>query len=75
MRKSARGLDQALTTGALSPLAPSLGLSEDETFGVEAYLKGVQRLGDKEREEEKEKKRGNEEGESGDSAIGGMQQD
>lgn len=52
LRKSARSLDQALTTGALGPLAPGLGLREDETFGVEAYLRGVQRLADAEREKE-----------------------
>lgn len=52
LRKSARSLDQALTTGALGPLAASLGLSSDETFGVEAYLKGVQRLGDEENAKE-----------------------
>ena len=49
LRKSARSLDQALTTGALGPLAASLNLTEDETFGVEAYLRGVQRLGDAEK--------------------------
>lgn len=59
LRKSARSLDQALTTGALGPLAASLGMSEEETFGVENYLKGVQRLGD----EEKGK------GESGDATM------
>jgi 26S proteasome regulatory subunit N13 len=46
VRKSARSLDQALTTGALGPLAASLGLTEEDTFGVENYLKGVQRLGE-----------------------------
>lgn len=50
LRKSARSLDQALTTGALGPLAASLGLGGDETFGVEAYLKGVQRLADQDKE-------------------------
>jgi len=55
VRKSARGLDQALSTGALGPLAYGLGLKEDETFGVDSYLKGVQRLGD----EEKSKSAGN----------------
>jgi 26S proteasome regulatory subunit N13 len=49
LRKSARSLDQALTTGALGPLAATLGMTEEETFGVENYLKGVQRLGDEER--------------------------
>lgn len=49
LRKSARSLDQALTTGALGPLAASLGVTEEETFGVENYLKGVQRLGDEEK--------------------------
>lgn len=49
LRKSARSLDQALTTGALGPLAASLGVAEEETFGVENYLKGVQRLGDEEK--------------------------
>lgn len=49
LRKSARSLDQALTTGALGPLAASLSMSEEETFGVENYLKGVQRLGDEEK--------------------------
>lgn len=54
LRKSARGLDQALTSGALAPLSFSLGLREDETFGVEAYLRGVQRLGDAERQKEED---------------------
>jgi hypothetical protein len=49
LRKSARSLDQALTTGALGPLAASLGLKSDETFGVEAYLNGVQRLADEDK--------------------------
>merc|ERR1711939_160775 len=52
LRKSARGMDQALTSGALGPLAGSLGLREDETFGVEAYLRGVQRLGDAEKQKD-----------------------
>lgn len=52
LRKSARSLDQALTTGALAPLAASLGLESDETFGVDAYVNGVQRLADQENAKE-----------------------
>ena len=63
LRKSARSLDQALTTGALGPLAASLGLNSDETFGVEAYLNGVQRLADQDKAKE-----------GGDSSGGGAMQ-
>jgi hypothetical protein len=52
LRKSARSLDQALASGAIGPLAQSLGLREDETFGVENYLRGVQRLADEEKARE-----------------------